>query len=84
MRDVEFTSIRPDPYSIEWTLRPIHQGGAPMTATMTRREQAEASADLFEVPLADLYRRYGAVLLPPATRSALLRTQKPVEVGSGE
>ena len=50
---------------------------------MTRREQAEAYADLFEVPLAELYRRYGAVSLPPATRSALLRTQDQVEVGSG-
>lgn len=35
------------------------------TIPMTRQEQAAALADLYEVPLADLYRRYGAVLLPP-------------------
>lgn len=50
---------------------------------MTRREQAEAYADLYDVPLADLYRRYGAVLLSPASRPAALCTRSSGEVGSG-
>lgn len=69
MIDFELTSTRPDPYSIKWTLRPIRQGGGSVntmnqTIPVTRRERAEALADLYDVPLADLYRRYGAVLLP--------------------
>lgn len=54
-----------------------------MMAILTRREQAEAYADLFEIPLADLYRRYGAVLLQPVQRPAALLTRDSVEVGSG-
>jgi|CXWL01.1.fsa_nt_gi hypothetical protein len=69
MIDFELTSTRPDPYSIKWTLRPIRQGGGSVnqmnqTIPVTRCERAEALADLYEVPLADLYRRYGAALLP--------------------
>lgn len=45
------------------------------TMPMTRREQAEAYADLFEVPVADLYRRYGAVLLPPHRAAGRPSTQ---------
>lgn len=30
----------------------------------TRAERAEAYADLYEVPMEELYRRFGAVLLP--------------------
>lgn len=40
-----------------------------MNGTLTRREQAEAYADLYEVPITDVYRRYGAVLLPVAAVS---------------
>lgn len=68
MKDFAVTCVRPDPYSIIWTLTPIRPGGDSVNtmntiAPMTRRERAEALADLYEVPLADLYRRYGAVLL---------------------
>lgn len=47
----------------------IRQGGGSVnqmnqTVPVTRRERAAALADLYDVPLADLYRRYGAVLLP--------------------
>lgn len=69
MKDFAVTYVRPDPYSIILTLTPIRPGGDSANtmnaiAPMTRREQAEALADLYDVPLADLYRRYGAVLLP--------------------
>lgn len=50
---------------------------------VTRAEQAEALADLYEVPLADLYRRYGAVLLPPPSRPVSLRIQLSAEVVRG-
>lgn len=58
MRAVEFTRMRP-----------IRQGGGSVntmhaTIPATRAEQANAFADLYDVPLAELYRRYGAVLLP--------------------
>lgn len=51
---------------------------------MTRREQAEALADIYDVPLADLYRRYGAVLLQPAYRPEPLRLSLSAEVVRGE
>lgn len=46
------------------------------TIPATRAEQAEALADLFEVPLEDLYRRYGAVLLPAHRAAAQPVTQE--------
>ena len=56
-----------------------------MIATLTRREQAEAYADLYEVPIEDLYRRYGAVLLGSALstqHSGLTRAASVSEVAS--
>lgn len=86
MIDFELTSVRPDPFSVVMTLRPIRPGGDSVNTItlMTRREQAEALSDLYEVPLADLYRRYGAVLLPPASRPVALWIQRSAEVVRGK
>ena len=43
---------------------------AMIDSALTRAERAAAYADLYEVPIEDLYRRYGAVLLPRPALSA--------------
>ncbi len=72
---------------IGFEFTPIRQGGGSVnqmnqTIPVTRRERAEALADLYDVPLADFYRRYGAVLLPNRERRDLTHETRG-EVTSG-
>ena len=55
-------------------------------SALTRAERAAAYADLYEVPIEDLYRRYGAVLLGSALSTqhlGLTRAASVSEVASG-